>query len=384
MSSDPLSSHLSTLDWLLSIMFLGFCALLCSLVVTLLMSQVFNDKQQVPQKAVDRISKLFLISCAIVSSLDVFADLSRHIYCYGFEKDLYSYPINNIMGSADWLYYFGSVLFYLIAISRLQISFYSTQYSINCRIVSFFYTLIAATFILGTFYSIIVFISPPSPANDYTHRNFWSTYDTIPMIMLGIIDFILNTCLLILFISKLNELTSSNVLHCDVNTLKNRNTDIFKTLSKLYMIMTRHSILFTFAIIANQIWYIAVLIQLNFDNVRYGMTTFCFRALGNTVNCIVLFLSFKSNVGIYLCICGCCHRGIQKCFIKNLKSKLYKGFNNKRNNDKFYHGIIGSDIDCNINTASRVDTNEHMLINSSTSNVHAITSFHSTNDRIIS
>eukprot|EP01084_Bolivina_argentea_P279123 477142_1 len=383
MSNDPLSNHLTRLDLLISIGFLLICALLCTLTSITLIPQVIKDKEQIPQqkKKMALISKIFLISCACVATMDVYADLFRHVMCYIFKKDLYYYPLNNIMGFADFLYYFGSVLFYLIAISRLQISFHSTHYAINCYILLFFYTLIAATFILGTFYTMIVFLTPKdsntNKTNDFSDHNFWAYYDTIPMIMLGVIDFILNTALLILFVSKLNQLTSSKLLNCDRNIFRNKNAEIFRTSSKLFMIMTRHTILFTFAIAANQIWYIAVLVQLNFD-VPYFITSFCFRSLGNATNCIVLFLSFKQNLVCYLTICQCCHHNIRKCFITNIGSKFNVVHNENQNN---YTKMLNDDTNETTSTTPDNITNRtttYHLINSSNSIVNTVTSIQST------
>ena len=80
--------------------------------------------------------------CVSVSTLCEWADLIRHIICYSSHRDLYFYPINNIMGCADLLYYIGSILFYIIAMLRLQISFHGTRYAIPCTVIGIFYSLI--------------------------------------------------------------------------------------------------------------------------------------------------------------------------------------------------------------------------------------------------
>ena len=133
-------------DILHSIIFIGACTITCTALSIILSFQLFAEKhsrrdQQSPK--VNIFSKLLLFSCVLISTLCEWADLVRHVICYIQNKNLYYYPLNNIMCFADFLYYAANVLFYTIAISRLQISFHGSQYAISCSEVSFFYILIS-------------------------------------------------------------------------------------------------------------------------------------------------------------------------------------------------------------------------------------------------
>ena len=133
-------------DTLRSIFFIGCCTLICSILLIILSWQLFKSKDERSRghrrRGINILSKILVFSCVLISTLCAWSDLIRHIICYIQNKDLYYYPLNNIMCFADFLYYLGNVLFYIIAISRLQISFHGSQYAIHCPILSFFYTLI--------------------------------------------------------------------------------------------------------------------------------------------------------------------------------------------------------------------------------------------------
>ena len=133
-------------DILHSIILIGVCTLICTAVLIVLICQLFREDNKTSRKRihqrrrVNRLSKLLVFACVLISTLCEWADLVRHIICYIEKKNLYFYPMNNIMCFADFLYYLGNVLFYTIAISRLQISFQGSRYAISCIILSFFYT----------------------------------------------------------------------------------------------------------------------------------------------------------------------------------------------------------------------------------------------------
>ena len=247
------------------------------------------------------------------------------------------------MAIADFFYYFAAASFYLIAILRLQISFMSSPYSINKCILFILYLLIAATSALSIYYCVIVFITPKNSVT------FWNKYDRTAMIVIGGIDFLLNTSLLLLFIAKLKELLATILLHCDEHKLNEPQSVITAMASKLLLTMTRHCILFSFAILVNQCWYILVLLQMKYQIVLH-VTTFCFRALAMFSNCVVLLLSFNRNLPTYLMMCGFCHRSLQRCFECCIKAQL-------RKQDKFLDDTTSSLIPSKINVEDEENEN---------------------------
>lgn len=184
----------------------------------------------------------------------------------------------------------------------------------------------ASVLALAAYYSIIVYLTPNNADNEY--NDFWKKYDTPPMIFIGVIDFLLNVSLLYLFVSKLKEILQVRLLNCDIYSIINESSqndsideDASQQSADLLRLMTRHTILFGIAIITNQIWYITVLIQTKKDY-NFYISDFCFRALENLCNCIVLFMGLKKNLKCYMCICSCCDKKMEKCFIRRIQKKL--------------------------------------------------------------
>ena len=187
--------------------------------------------------------------------------------------------------------------------------------------------------VLAGYYSIIVYLSPN---NDDKYNDFWVKHDTIPMILIGVIDLMLNISLLYLFISKLKEILEVRLLNCDIYSIVNESgRDIDSGVSQqsvdLLRLMTRHTILFGIAIITNQIWYITVLIQY-YRNYRLYFSDFCFRALENLCNCIVLFMGLRKNLKYYMCLCSCCDKRMEICFIGRIQKKLEEASMEEANN----------------------------------------------------
>eukprot|EP01084_Bolivina_argentea_P090827 163574_1 len=225
-------------DIIYSTIFIGVFTTLCTIIsITLILQLKYKTFRM------DPLSKCLFVCCVLSSTLCEWADLSRHIICYFFyNNNVYFYPLNNIYGCADCFYYFGAISFYLIATYRLQRSFTGTSYSLNCCVLAFFYTLIALAFIVAIFFVVIVFIIPK---NDKATKNYYFSffvhYDTIPLILMSIIDLILNTSLLILFISKLKQLLSGRLINCDIFALKDSNNYLYDSSVKLSLLITRHA-----------------------------------------------------------------------------------------------------------------------------------------------
>eukprot|EP01084_Bolivina_argentea_P270227 459441_1 len=327
-------SQLTNTDVLYSAAFIASFALICMIVsITLICQLLIRPVDKIPT-----ISTILIIFCVICSTLCEMADLSRHIICYILNKDLYFYPLNNIYGGADLLYYLGAISFYLIAVFRLQIHFHGTNYAMKYWVLSFFYILIAISFLLSIFYVTIVFMIP---ANDTASSNaynytFYVKWDTIPLIVMAIIDFVLNSSLLIAFVIKLKQLLTATLSEQDIYNLKiDKYCYLYNPSAKVLLIITRHSILFGLTIITNQLFYTELLIRMYIIPTTYDIhfSNFCFRALENTLNCIALFLSLQSNLGTYASLCGCCHMAIQNCFLRNIARKI--GFEYNANIERY-------------------------------------------------
>ena len=185
----------------------------------------------------------------------------------------------------------------------------------------------------GVYYAVIVYLTPNDNVSEY--NAFWVRHDAPALIAICGIDLVLNTSLLFIFVCKLKQILQLkyNIDPSVYSALVSHKGEGSQP-HELLKLMTRHTILFGIAIITNQIWSISVLLQLN-RNINLIVSNFCFRALENTANCMVLFLSLKANEKWYLWLCRICHTQIQNCFIKSLDG-----------NDSSVSMVQSGDVDC--------------------------------------
>eukprot|EP01084_Bolivina_argentea_P034657 64163_1 len=224
--------HVSKVELIISAIFLAICTFTCSILSSLLSTQLCMESNRTKDK-MDTICKMIIL-CAFLSTLCNLSDFFRHMI---------SYPLNNIMGVADFVYYFTTILFYIIALCRVQISFRNTKYAIHPYILIFLYGLIVLVFMSAMYYTIIVFITP-NISYTQNNNNFYLKYDIIPMITIGLIDFIINTSLLTLFISKLKQLLNHILPRQKDLTyqLTNKSSSVYISSSNLVLLITRHFI----------------------------------------------------------------------------------------------------------------------------------------------
>lgn len=341
----------------ISIYIILFCVVLSTFIVMIMLYQIFCGKiNQKRKNKMQRFNKLILCICIMASTLCQWCDFIRHLICYVYHKDIYYYPLNNIMCISDLFYYIAAISFYIIAVSRLQISFRDTTYAMNTCTLSFFYSLICISFGLSIYYVIFVSLQPPeSVENGKKQKTFFDKYETIPIFMIMCNDAMINIGLLFLFVKKLRDVLSDKLMGKieDKNSMNDNNDNkvsIDGLDQNLLTLISRHTLLFGTAIITNQIWFLGLLFQngiisnkLTFD---IYVSPFCFRSLENMANCIVLFLGLRKNNYCYLLICGCCHKRIEKCFKHNVNELIHS---HKRGllvssslpyNDNVYHSRL--------------------------------------------
>lgn len=302
--------------------FISLCAIICTIISLILIYQLLCDKSlniygRKKKNVMPLSSKLLVITCISASTLQTWGDLIRHLICFIVNRNIYYYPLNNYMCIADLFYFTATLSFYIIAISRVYITFKTTTYSLNNFVLLLFGFLIFLSFILSIYYVIIVALSP----NPATH--FFDTYDLpIVYIMMGL-DCTLNTSLLILFIWKLRDVLSMKLVNFGIvrvtgSELASHGVYEEDNIFRLFTLITRHTLLFGIAIITNQMWSIGLILADGiYHNKHYPnpFTIFCFRSLESTANCIALLLSFKTNEGLYIKCCKCCHNKFEKCII---------------------------------------------------------------------
>lgn len=255
--------------------------------------------------------------CIIASTLCVLCDDIRWSICAILNKSEVFYPMNQIMSFADLFYYIGALSFYTIAIYRLYISFQDTIYSIHPFIIKFFIILLVIQSLGATYYCIIVALQPKEDKNA-----FFLKYNSIASITLMVTDFILNVSLLLLFISKLKESLTDTLVSSSISQIGSSMDTVSQSMVDL---ITRHSLLFGFAIITNQLFLgsqMVIFSNIGYAKFKYHFVIFICRSIENTANCIVLFLGLKPNRNLYFNICGKCHLLLARCFMKSTQRKV--------------------------------------------------------------
>eukprot|EP01084_Bolivina_argentea_P023302 43452_1 len=289
-------------------------------------------------------------NCFIICTLGcvgcIYSDLVHHIYCFATNTFLYGQLVDDIFALSDVLYYIGALSFYLIAIQRIHITFGDSAYSVSDNILIFLLFLIALAGITAIYYTVRVTMM--------TDEHYFFTYNTVPTIILMIIDMLLNSILLFIFISKMKTvMVNSEKWQIDLTQMRNTvvstsisPTNVSPTLSptmspersvvdsyfaeykftkiskNLIDVIVRHTLLFSVAIITNQLFFIALVISFLSTNETWYL--FVFRSIENLTNVMVLFLSIGKNKKIYYFVCKYCDKCVRKCCESATASQLRK------------------------------------------------------------
>ena len=249
------------------------------------------------------------IICSIGCMLNIYSDLSRFIVALAINtNNLWHDPMTQIYAHADAVYYLGAISFYIIAILRLNKVFTNTSYEINTYYLVFIYTLIFISICTAIYYCLIVAILLGGNSERVMHNFF--KYDGPATILLMIIDFILNSNLMILFVYKLRQLLISTQ---------------YLSSTSMIDVMTRHTILFGIAIGTNQLFFMSLVIGI-FDGTLTWFV-YIFRSTENLINIIVLYLSLSINRDVYMRFCGKLNNMMKACCVNQITKKGNKDEN---------------------------------------------------------
>ena len=283
---------------------IGAMAIIATYVSVLLCNKLLNHSSHNM-----KMSKLFRntqIICSIGCSLNIYSDFSRFIVALAINtNDLWHDPMTQIYSHADAFYYLGAISFYIIAILRLNTVFQNTAYEINKYYFYFVCTLIVISICTATYYCFIVAILLGG-TGDHVQEMFFK-YDGPATIILMIIDFILNSNLMVLFVYKLHQLLVSTQYIVESNS------------NSMVDVMTRHTILFGIAIGTNQLFFVSLVIGI-FEG-ALSWWVYIFRSTENLVNIIVLYLSLSINRDIYMRFCGKINNAVKTCCVNQITQK---------------------------------------------------------------
>ena len=292
------------------------------------------------------ITIVFLIFCILC----VILDSTRLVLCWRDNVSMLSGEYFILKAINDFFYFSISDLFNIILFLRLHLVFRESVYALNvCTITIFIFQMLLSISVNIINTCLIIFDKDKNP----------SITIYIVFIVIIINDLIISMTIIILFVYKLHKLMrlrpnkrsiiaqrkgslnkSDSVTKC---TSSNASYHTFKLQSvhasnstqldqvspkshiDFLIVMTRDSILYTFAICSNQIYYDLVLLQYIYAsftgyylwrNILLGIVMYGGRVLGvlGIASCIMLGMQFGKKG--YFKLCWCCHLLCIKCFHK--------------------------------------------------------------------
>ena len=240
---------------------------------------------------------------------------------------------DNIKFTADLLYFIGCTILYINIVGRLYLTFTSTIYHLKTPVMVFIFSLITLSVCVMFMYCYIIIA-----LDDKEYFQWSATCD----LTLMIIDILLNTTILSLFVVKLrklirniaiNDFASSSTRRPDLDTLGSTESldssllydectlDVHrKRRDRLITVVARHAILSCIAIICNQSFYaVNSVYYLYAANERWTAISYAGREIEGVIISLVLFLNFNFNMKIYTKLCNSCHTCCKNCFKRSTK-----------------------------------------------------------------
>eukprot|EP01084_Bolivina_argentea_P269337 457716_1 len=226
--------------------------------------------------------------------------------------------IKYLVPVSDSFYYIGTVSIYIILVQRLYTTFRHSIYKLSKYVVGFIALLIITQ-------SIWMFLFILNVLFYDCDTSFWCHVLGIQSAIVVIIDYIINTMLLILFIKKLKDLLNSrfsesiDVEHLNVNSLSKPN-------SRLLNLITKQTIIGILMVLTNQLFGTFVFFMTTWNHISSfsGYLVFCYllRGAEGSVVCYLLYVGFGINNAEYMKVCGCCHQTLSNCCIKSTRETL--------------------------------------------------------------
>eukprot|EP01084_Bolivina_argentea_P277604 473990_1 len=295
-------SHLpvSKIWLIITYIWIGTC--LSILLVVTMIHMCGIDRQE---KKLFRNFILFTImSYLLCSILDMSYITIHFIECSGFE----SFIVSIVSG------FIASALFYCLLIIKIWFLLKRTIYRMQKM----------TFFILGLLASLIVFFAVCYILFDHVAATY----------ALVISVFVLNISLFCLFYQKVIKIVSDTDLYVDRPKH-----------DRLLQLIDKHTKLFGIGMIANQCFYIGIILEQYFRSdknyAKIMLILFNIRALENLCNGLVVWLMLNINTAFYLKICGCCniqvhswHNNITNDVNKKVRIISEKSINHTSTNER--------------------------------------------------
>eukprot|EP01084_Bolivina_argentea_P090593 163203_1 len=288
--------------YLIAISIVSICAIIATCIcIATLYHLCIKDSSKWIKKLYSDLTFITILSFTLCCIGDLVHYVIRFIYFpHRFDYDINESTLATII---DAIYYFGNITFYILLLLRVKTVL--TPLNIPKCVFYILSILIIIASLSSMAYCIILF----SMYNDDNNRH---KYIRISVFILSITDFLLNVCLLSLFSYNLKKSIITAEISSDAHQ---------RHVSIITDVLTKHFILFTIAIIANQGYFTWTIYYTssNDDNTIQGADIFphILRSLENVINVLVLWLILQINHKQYIRCCKYCHFCVSKCCIKN-------------------------------------------------------------------
>ena len=241
------------------------------------------------------------------------------------------------------LFYFGGILsFFLLLLTKIRSSF---QLSKPVQLWLLF--LIITSTLISIYYALIwsLFMS------DNENRAKIDLPWTIATISLAVVNFLIFFSLLLVFIYKIKHKDSLEGVDYVMHISINGSMDYDYNKKAIWNVMIKHCVLFGFAILSDQSFYITNLTQTGYKyigwDVRYSkllIVHYLCRAVGNTVSILILWLVLSINNDKYICLCKCVHSCTSKYCFREDANMIREGFVNEDRHYKISDKIEGINL----------------------------------------
>ena len=286
----------------------------------------------------------YLITFAILASLCfMFCAIFLSLHCY-FIAGIYNNErlghFYDLLQFGFW--HFGQLFCYLYLLNRLYIGFKNTIYSLSTQMfimlitLLFMYFIFSCMVLLGAFRQII--------QNDYNGLDtiqFYSITITTTKIGTLVVDLIISTSLLVLFIKKLWNVSTGlremstvidmDILSDDVDNTKIEIQNMDVQTDSIYNVMTKVTILSVILILASQLKMISSVISWlvkDYSNlsefniwVILAIYQWC-KGIHIFTASLCIFMGFEFTNNWYQCCCNKCHNKTKQYCIRKINQKM--------------------------------------------------------------
>jgi len=291
-----------------------------------LLSKLVFDFAQNTKSAKKIQIKLKALSIAALSSF--ICTLICYFIADGFQYNIFWAHESYAMVSFFWGH--GNAFAYLLFIERIKTAFGKTKFNPNQKVYAYFYVMIASVYFCQMYIVLFLFLMfEGAIIADVAlmHINIVNGTEIL-------IQLILSMSLITVFVKKLNAIIKIQNTDSNQNVRRVSGVQLDKEQNKFIQLVTKQTVLSTFAACSTCGWLIAAGIM-DIDWVFYPnspvrtkhilhFNTAIFLMNDCFVNALAVFLSFPSYKGYYDKICSKCHVCCMEVCEKHTRHQVLK------------------------------------------------------------